>query len=304
MHKALSASKRINLRQMRALVAISHYRNFTQASQAIGLSQPAFSALVAQLERELDVRLVDRTTRSLKITEAGEEFIAASRRILDAVENAVHDAQDHWTLRRGRLSIAALPSICTGLLPIVLREFHAKYPEIRTSVTDLLGDDLINFALSERVDFALGYIGADRQKDFEEIYSDRLVAVGSPTHLTGGNRTISWRDLQGKPIVAMAFGSSVRRLVDAGMHKSGTELDFALEDVQIPTALAYARSGLAVALLPSSITADIQDRSLVIKTIVEPEIERPISIIRPAHGALSPPADKFLQMLREMKRDL
>lgn len=304
MSEALTASKRINLRQMRALVAVSQYRNFTQAAEAVGLSQPAFSALVAQIERELGVRCVDRTTRSLKITDAGAEFIAASRRILDDVDEAVRNAQNHGQLKRGRLSIAALPSICTGMLPTVVRKFQSRYPDIRISVSDLLGDELIRSAMSERVDFALGFIGPERQRDFETIYSDRLVAIARPDMLPGRSKTIRWRELQGLPIIAMAAGSSVRHLIDSGKHQSGAELDFALEPVQIQSALAYAFSGLGVALLPSSIAVEIKERDLAIKPLVEPEIERPISIIRPLHSAPSPAAEKFLDMLRDLRREI
>ncbi|WP_299310330.1 LysR family transcriptional regulator [uncultured Croceicoccus sp.] len=293
-----TASRRINLRQMRAIVAISQHRNFTQAAQVVGLSQPAFSALIAQLESELEVRLVDRTTRSISLTPAGIEFIAAARRILEDVEVAVRDAQGHAQLRRGRLTIAALPSLCIGSLPRLLGDFSATYPDIQVSVMDLLGEELVQAAMSGKADFGLGYVGPDRAKDLEVVFRDRLVAIGCPELLPGKAARIGWRNLEGRPIIAMALGSSVRQLIDIGSHQAGADLTMVIEPVQIATALAYARGGLGISILPSSIMGQLQNSGLVMKELIDPAIERPICIIRPGNVALTPAAEVFLQTLR------
>lgn len=303
MVEAHQIARRITLRQLRAMAALSQYGSFTQAADALSMSQPAFSTLIAKLEKELGVRCVERTTRTLSITDAGAELVGSARRILEDVDEAVRNARGHGALRRGRLAIAALPSICMGTLPGVIRRFREHYPDIEVSIADLIGDDLIRSAMTERVDFALGFVANDDGRAFETIFTDRLVAIGSPSLLQGVGPSIAWRELAGIPIIAMAHGSSVRRLIDSGAAKSGVDLELALEPVQIPTALAYAVSGLGVALLPSSIAGEIGERDLIIRTIVDPEIERAISIIRPHGRALGPPAAKLLDMLRELRRD-
>lgn len=295
-------ARHVTLRQLRAIVALSQYGSFTQAADALGISQPAFSTLIAKLEAELDVRCVERTTRTLRMTDAGAELVAASRRILDDVNEAVRNAHGHGTLRRGRLAIAALPSICTGTLPAIIRRYRELYPDIEISISDQIGDELIRSAMTERVDFALGAVAAASSDEFETIFIDRLVAIGTPALLPGSGEHIAWKDLAGVPIIAMTPGSSVRRLIDSGATQAGIDLHLALEPVQIPTALAYALSGLGVALLPSSIAGEIGDRELAIRTVVEPEIERAISVIMPRGRVLGPPAARLLEMVRELTR--
>lgn len=295
----MSISHRITLKHLRAFQAVAHHRHFTRAAEKIGLSQPALSALVAQLEEDLSVQLLTRTTRAVELTPVGNEFLVSATRILDEVNVAVLETKDHVQLRRGRLRIAALPSLCNVLLPELIRRFHALYPGVSISVLDVPGDEILGLALGRQVDFGIGFVGANERHGFEPILVDRLVAVASRALFPERPGTVSWHDLAEYDIIAMGQGTTVRRLVDEGVLRAGVVLRIILEPRQMQTAIAYARAGLGVAILPTSgIPPEFGD-DMMCAPIIDPVIERTLSIIRVADMPLTPPAQRFLEMLRE-----
>ena len=292
-------SQRISLKHLRAFRAVAHHQHFTRAAEDIGLSQPALSALVAQLEEDLSVQLLNRTTRAVELTPIGREFLISATRVLGEMNNAILEVKDHTQLRRGRLRIAALPSLCTVLLPKLIRRFHALYEGVVISVLDLPSDEILNLALARQIDFGISHAGPNDPHSFESILTDRLVAVASHALMPEAPVALSWNDLAKFELIAMSHGTSVRRLIDEGLHRSGAELRIILEPRQMPTAIAYARAGLGVAILPSSgIPADL-GQDMLCAAIIDPVVERQLSIIRASDGPLGPPAERFLDLLRE-----
>src|SRR5690606_32772602 len=117
----------LSTRQLRAFVMLADLRHFTKAAQACHLSQPAFSALIQALESALGARLFDRSTRRVVLTKEGELFEPLARGLLADMGHAIAHIESYAELRRGRVHIAALPSLSAGWLPRVLGEFHAAH---------------------------------------------------------------------------------------------------------------------------------------------------------------------------------
>src|SRR5687767_520805 len=153
----MNAATRANVstRQLRAFVTLAEQRSFTRAAVLSHLSQPAFSALIRQLEDSLGLRLFDRSTRSVELTVEGAEFELSARRVLSEFENALAGVHDQAARRRGRVSIALLPSLAAGWLPQVLMDFRAAFPGIELQVADVLSEPCIELVRSGHADFAL-----------------------------------------------------------------------------------------------------------------------------------------------------
>eukprot|EP01035_Chromulina_nebulosa_P055006 gene55006-75370_t len=133
----------LSTRQLRAFLALAEHRNFTRAAQTSHLSQPAFSALIRTLEDAVGTRLFDRDTRSVQLTPEGLLFEGSARRLLDDMGNAMVDLADHVERRKGRVRVAALPSLAAGWLPAVFAEFMQAWPGIRVDLDDALSDACI-----------------------------------------------------------------------------------------------------------------------------------------------------------------
>lgn len=145
----------LSTRQLRAFLALAELRSFTRAAQASHLSQPAFSALIRTLEDAVGTRLFDRDTRSVQLTPEGRLFEGSARRLLDDMGGAMADLADHVERRKGRVRVAALPSLAAGWLPSVFAEFMQTWPGIRVDLDDALSDACIALVRSGQADFAL-----------------------------------------------------------------------------------------------------------------------------------------------------
>lgn len=288
---------RVNLKHLRALISVAQNRNFTRAAREIGLSQPAISALISQLEEDLGTQLLERTTRQVLLTPAGTEFEVSAARILQDFEHAVLEVKGHARLTRGRLAIGALPSLCEFLLPGILERFHREHPAIELSVMDLSADQIIEAAQIQSIDFGISYVGKHDPFLLEPLLDDRLVAVAARGLPTEHDSKISWAELSRHEVIAMAPGTSMRGLVDAGAHAAGVRLEIILQPRQMASAIAYAQAGLGVTLLPSSVARPTPQHKVL--EVVGPTVRRPISIVRSPDAVTPPPAQAFLEMLHE-----
>jgi LysR family carnitine catabolism transcriptional activator len=295
----MTSVSRINLKHLRAFRAVAHHGRFTRAAEALGVSQPALSALIAQLEEDLGVRLIYRTTRAVELTPIGREFLTGSERILAGVATVIDDARDYSALRRGRLRVAVLPSIGRTLLPEVLARFRSRYADVTVSVSDLLGDAILDQVLTGQVDFGVGYTEPSAELRAERLLTDRLEAVGPLGVLPQREEMVRWDQLAGLDIIAMSHGTTVRRVMEEGARRAGVTLQVVLESQQMPTAIAYARAGLGVAILPSTALIADEEFGLRRRPIVAPVMERRVSLLSRHAQPFSPAAEAFVRMLRE-----
>ena len=291
------ARKRIEFRHLQAFVEVCEHRHFTRASQSLAISQPALSALISQLEQDLGTRLLIRTTRSVEMTPAGREFLVSAARIVADLKRSVQEVQDYSELRRGRLRVAALPSLCAFILPQVAKTFCARHSAVDLSIIDVMGDEVVDQVTRRQVDFGIGYVTSNDMVLAEPLLTDRLVAVGLPERF-GGKRSLRWKDLAGVDLIAMSQGTTIRRLVESACQEAGVTPKIVLEASQMPTALAYAREGLGIAVLPSSGVPG-QTGDLAMADLISPRIERSLSVITARNNPISPPAAAFLRILEE-----
>jgi DNA-binding transcriptional LysR family regulator len=151
----------ISTRQLQAFIALADQRSFTRAASQCHLSQPAFSALIRQLETSLGLKLFDRSTRHVDMTPEGHSFLESARRIRSEITLALASVRDAATLQRGRVAVALLPSLAAGWLPGVLAQYRTAHPGIEIDIADVLSEPCIDRVASGRADFALAAIRAD-----------------------------------------------------------------------------------------------------------------------------------------------
>lgn len=293
---------RISLKHLRAFGEVAHHRHFTRAANALAMSQPALSAIIAQLEEDLDAQLLVRTTRSVELTPAGREFLQSSTRILSEVENAIQDVRDRAQLRRGKLRIAALPSVCMTLLPDLAKQFATEFKDISISITDAQGDEVVDLVARRQVEFGIGYVTPNDATIAEPVLQDRLEAVASRKIFKSPPKQMRWRDLEHYDIIAMTHGTTIRHLIDEAARRSGANLRIALQPNQMPTATAFAAAGLGIAVLPTFGIPSAPGSELIRIPLTHPVVERPLSIIRSPNTIDSPAAAAFLQRLRNTAR--
>ena len=239
-----------SLRQLRAYALLLQERNFTRAAAAMHLSQPAFSALIGGLEQSLGVRLFDRSKRHVAPTVEGADFEPAARRVLAEFDTAIAGVHDRAALRRGRVSLALLPSLAAGWLPDVLARYRARYPGITVDVADVLSEPCIERVTTMRADFALAAVRAETP-ELQARCSAPTTSTSSaaPTIRSPARRRSSCATSPRGRSSTCRASSSVRQYLDAAFHPQA--MDTVMEVDQLATVMGMVRAGLGISVVPA-----------------------------------------------------
>ena len=289
----------VSLNQLRIFVAVARLGNFTRAAERLNLSQPNLSLHIRQLEQDLGVRLLDRSTRSVTLTRAGDDFLPTAERLLDDVQSAVASVADLAARRRGRVAVAVLPSVAAELLPRAIAALRARHPDIAVSLLDDVAAHIPARVRSGEVDFGLGAIDSmDADILGAPLISDELIAVFPRTHPLANAAHATWRAMAKYPFVAMSRDSSVRHLTERAFARNGLVLEPAFEAKYMSTALGIIAHGLGIGTLPSSAVSMVQQAGLSHADIRGPVMKRQIGIMSRRGRSLSPAAEALVEALK------
>ena len=288
-----------SVRQLRAFVAVYHTGQVSAAAQQLALTQPAVTVLLRELEGKLGLKLFDRSTRSLRRTEAAAEAIGFAERALAELEALGASMAELAGARRGRVRIAATSTVAQTLLPPVMRRFLDTHPEVAVEIEDVAPTGFVEAVLRERVDFGVGTLQAPVAGLREDVFlRDSLAAVAPAAPDFPAGKPITWKQLAALPLVTVRPGYGVRQRIDEAAQATGVQLRVAHEVSLLTTALALAGHGLGVAVLPASLVGQSREPGLVARRITRPAVERNTAIVYKAERSLSPAARAFADMMR------
>ncbi|RYZ13102.1 MAG: LysR family transcriptional regulator [Comamonadaceae bacterium] len=297
-NKPLSLSGVPSVRQLRAFVAIYHGGQLSSAAGQLSITQPAVTVLLRELEERLGVRLFDRTTRSLRRTEAANEAIGYAERVLAELDALGTDMKALAQGTRGRVRVAATSTIAQTLMPQALRRYMQAHPEVKVLIDDCAPGEFVEKIRSEQVDFGVGTLdgrvaGLSERvivRDHLSVIADRSLRFPHPTQAT-------WKQLATHPLITVKPGYGVRGMIDRAAAEAGVTLDVAHEVTLLGTALALAASGLGVSVLPTSMLAHTRYPDLVARRLVRPVVLRNIAVVSRQGRSLSPAAQAFADLL-------
>ncbi|MEU6665761.1 LysR substrate-binding domain-containing protein [Streptomyces sp. NPDC046727] len=292
----------MQFQQLQYFVAVAETRHFTRAAELVHVAQPSLSQQIKALERELGADLFLRARGNITLTDAGEALLPLARRILADADTARHEVQELVQLRRGRVRLGATPSLCTGLLPDVLRAFHDRYPGIRLLIEEGGSHDLVRELARGALDLALVVLPLPTPAPAlttVELLREDLVVVSSPEAPEpgrGGRVEIS--DLEGERLVMFRHGYDLRELTVAACRSAGFEPDFAVEGGEMDAVLGFVRAGLGLAVVPRMVAARA-GRGLRVTPLARPGLHRTIALAHRSDVAPPRAARELQRMLLE-----
>jgi DNA-binding transcriptional LysR family regulator len=269
----------MQFQQLHYFVAVAETRHFTRAAERVHVAQPSLSQQIKALEKELGAELFSRARGNVALTDAGEALLPLARRIIADAETARHEVQELVQLRRGRVRIGATPSVCTGLLPEVLRLFHDLHPGIELLIEESGSHDLVRELARGGLDLALVVLPLPTPPPalttIELIHED-LVVVSSSAR-AAPRSPIRIADLQGEPLVMFRHGYDLRELTVAACRAEGFEPSFTVEGGEMDAVLGFVRAGLGLALVPRMV-AERAGRDLRSTPLDKPGLSRTIAL--------------------------
>ncbi len=291
----------MNLRQLRYLVALADERHFTRAAAREHVAQPALSQQIRSLEAELGMPLVERTTRRVAMTQAGEVLVARARRALAELDAAHAELQSLAGVQTGRLSVGALHTMGPVDLSLLLATFHDRHPAIELTVREQSSEELAAMLRDDEIDLAFLSVTEriqSRGLSLRPLVSEELVVVLPAEHALAGRDRLRLRDLSGESFISFREGARLRELLVRSAQRAGFEPRIALESNESRRIRSLVSRGLGVAILPRS-DAEGPGSSVAVSDLVEPPLTRDVTLAARAERRPSPAAEAFVALALE-----
>jgi DNA-binding transcriptional LysR family regulator len=290
------------LADLRAFVTVGELQSFAAAAKALHLSQPALSRRISHLEGLLDVRLFDRTTRSVELTQLGQRFLGQVRSVITDLDRSVVDLHDVAHIEAGDVTVGCVFSAVHHFLPGVIRSFREQHPHVLVRIIEEGADEVLASVKSGEADFALNYTGMqDPEVAFTPLLKERFVLACPVGHPLAKRRSVRWEEIVDYPYALVSHASRNRVLIDQALAEVTPLPRPVCEFRHISTLIGFVDNGLGVAIVPQ-LTLPRQPASVVGVPLEHPVISRTIGLTQRTGRSLSPAAAAFARLLTQASR--
>ena len=291
----------MEIRQLKAFLAIAEARTFTAAAQRIHYTQAALSMQIKQLEKEVGVPLFIRMPRRVVLTEAGERLIERAHLILREHDAALAELAELAGAKHGRLRVgSASGMVSADALPPILKRLRKSHPHADVSVSSGTSDELVKKILAGEID--AGFVSLPvqaRNVETELLSRDQLVAIASPRHPLAGQRVVSAFALAGEKLILGEQGGNTRRLIDEFFSEAGLRPTVAMELSRQAAIKNMVAADMGVGIVPISVARDDVERGRLVRWWIEgARINWEMGVARLSGGYLSPVTQTFLELCR------
>lgn len=290
-----------SLSSLRLFMQVANSLSFSETARNANLSQPALSRTIQLLEQDLGVRLFDRNSRNVALTQAGAALLPTVERLTLDFDQAFRELNQTFQGLKGRVCVGALPSMSANLLPRVIVNFHETRPQVEIVVRENLSDSLLKNLQERMIDFAISTPPTGVEGiDFTPLIVDECVLVCRAVDLPDFPDPAPWSVFGERPSISMEKGSSVRVMADAAFARAGVEAQRQFECTLLATAGGFITAGIGIALLPrSTLPLLAVGGEIGWRAMEAPRASRRIGICQLAGRTLSPAASAFAQSVVE-----
>ncbi|RJK64712.1 LysR family transcriptional regulator [Serratia marcescens] len=288
-----------SLKQLRVFVAVARHGSFSRAGEAIGLTQSAVSHSVKELEAEVGVRLLDRTTREVVLTDAGLRLANRGERLLDELQAALLDARSFGVQRSGTVRVATSQTISAHLMPQCIAAGEREYPEIRIMLRDQAQQQVLHSVRNAEVDFGI-VVDPVQAVDLEceAVLHEPFLLLCRDDHPFAARQEVRWSALNGCRLVLQDYASGSRPLIDSALRQQGVEAQVVQEIGHPATLFPMVAEGIGISIFPALALPLPEGGRLRVRRLV-PEINRALMLVRRKNRSLTPAAEAIWQVARQ-----
>jgi DNA-binding transcriptional LysR family regulator len=303
----------INYRHLHAFISVAQHASFTKAAEHLHLTQSTLTSTVKQLEQEVGFALLDRTTRSVTLTKAGEPFLDVAIKLVADFDVALGDLKALALQQQGHVSFAASASVITTLLPEVLAEYHQAFPNVSMLVMEEGASAVEGQVLENTVDFGIGSNHSKHPElEYRPLLSDRygLLVPADSEHCTAD--CLPWSVWHDSKKVLLTKDNGIRLEVDDFLLRTesdGTDQQrhnktkHTLIEATTPTSLAaLLKAGLGITVMPALAATTEAFVPYHFIPLEKPIMAREMCIITRKQRTLSPTGQELLSRIEQRIR--
>jgi len=286
---------------LHAFLTVADSGSFSQAAEALFVTQPAVSKRVAALESELGMRLFDRIGRKVTLTEAGRILLPRARQVMIELDDSKRAVANLSGLVAGRLRVGTSHHIALHRMPPVLRAYVRDYPEVELDLRFMDSEQVSNAV--QNGDLELGVITLPVAPDpalvVIPVWPDPMSVVVSSSHELAQIPRIRVADLAQQGAILAPRGTYTRDLLESGFEKLGLSPKIRLESHYLETIKMLVQVGLAWSVLPDSM---IDKRQCQVLTVPGLKIMRHLGVVHHRDRTLSNAAHAMMDTLRDLNQ--
>jgi DNA-binding transcriptional LysR family regulator len=285
----------MNLRQLEYFVAIAEHGSLTSAAEELLVSQPSLSQQIRSLERELGGDLLERLPRGVRLTAAGQELLGEARAALQHAERARRSVRQALELEAGQLEVAVTTSAAVGILPVVLRDWQQRHPEIEVSLLEYPHRRALDEAVRDGAgDIAVGSLPDSWTGQVERLGWEEFVLVLPVADPLLERGAIDLAQLADRRWVHFQRAHGLAEVVDVCCAAAGFSPRAAVRTSQVSAAAVFAAAGIGPALVPEHIIPS------ALLYLARPASPRPTRVVCAyTRGRWTPLTQAFLDTLRD-----
>lgn len=288
----------IPFNQIKAFCTVAKLGSFAQASQSLHLSQPALSISIKNLEQTLGGRLLVRTTRSVSLTPEGEAYYQVASRLLSDWEQSVQDVRNHFSLSRGKLVIAAMPTFAANKLPALLAKYHISHPDINVTMHDVIAETVVTMVRNEKCELGVTFDpGPSPDLLFTPLYNDRFIAIMPTNHELAKNSDVDWQTLLTYPHISLQRPAGTRAFIDKALAQHNLSINPIFECQQLVTIGKMVKNDLGISVVPSTSKLQMLEMGLVCKNVKQPAINHCVGLLTSKTKPLSVAAQEIYHLI-------
>ncbi|MDR0162053.1 LysR family transcriptional regulator [Enterobacter ludwigii] len=269
----------LNLGYLATFRLVIQRGSFSAAADRLGISQPAVSLQIRQLEQFLQTRLVERTGRGIKPTAAGQALLVHGERIQQAVDEAIRSVSEFSHDVSGTITLGTGATACIHLLPPLLQQLGRDYPLLRVGVTTGNTLDIVRAIEENRLDMGLVTLPVSgRALDVTPVMDEEFVFIASLDQ-QDGFQSLTPAELHAQPFIAFESGSGTRALIDGWFAAEGRILTPVMQLGSIEAIKRMVRAGLGYSIVPRMAVDLAADREGLCVMSLTPVLQRQLAVV-------------------------
>ncbi|GAA4330508.1 LysR substrate-binding domain-containing protein [Pigmentiphaga soli] len=295
----------VSTRQLMAFVQAAQLRSFAKAAERLHITPAGLSSSIRELEAQFGGRLLNRTTRSVSLTEAGARLLPIAERVVADIQTAAAEVDRIETRARQVIRLGATPLVCNKLIPRVFSAFRRNHPHVKLQVLELQRDAIQECVASGELDIGFG-IFLDKGVDIERtrLFSSRLYLVAAASGGKAGNPLLRigqlrWDEIGDTPLIGLQPGNAFQQLIDRYLPAPTRDNINNTYVNHIETQIALAEIGVGAAVIPAFALPACRHYKVRVKALVAPVANVDFFRISRKGVARSAAVDEFTRVMVE-----